>query len=149
MIPPVVEHWSSVYHALITEADSHELERIQMQALKIIFGWRLSYGKLLEKGRIEQLSVRREESFMKLAVKMSENARFAAFLPLRLYRNDQKIRRTEKYMAYIASSGRCLNCPLNLMRRKLNELESLSIGTLFIFIRPHRLYCVCCAFVKS
>ena len=57
MIPPVVEHCSSVYHALITEADSHELERIQMQALKIIFGWRLSYSKLLEKSGIEGLSV--------------------------------------------------------------------------------------------
>ena len=41
---PVVEYCSSVFHTLITEADSHELERIQMQALKSIYSWKLSYG---------------------------------------------------------------------------------------------------------
>ena len=123
MIRPVAEYCSSVFHALITKADSYELERIQMQALKVIFGWDLSYEKLMEMSGVEKLSVRREESFVKLAKKMSENKRFSSWFPLRLYRAGVDIRRKEKYKVYRASTGRCLNSPLNLMRRRLNEMQ--------------------------
>ena len=123
MIRPVAEYCSSVYHALITEADSHELERIQMQALKVIFGWDLSYAKLLERSGVERLADRRETSFLKLAKKMSENRRFSSWFPLRLYRAGVDVRRKEKFKIYRASTGRCLNSPLNLMRRRLNEMQ--------------------------
>ena len=38
MIRPVSEYCSSVYNSLITQSDSNELEKIQMQALKGIYG---------------------------------------------------------------------------------------------------------------
>ena len=123
MIMPVAEYCSSVYHSLITEADGHELERVQMQALKGIYSWNISYSKLLELSGLDKLSVRQEEAFMKLAIKMSESNRYAHWFPLRLYRDGVTVRRKEKYKVYRASTGRCLNSPLNLMRRKLNELE--------------------------
>ena len=81
MIRPVAEYCSSVYHSLITEADSHELEREQMQALKGIYSWNISYSKLLELSGLDELSVRREEAFMKLAIKMSESNRYAYWFP--------------------------------------------------------------------
>ena len=124
MIRPVAEYCSSVYHALITRSDTLELERIQMQALKIIFGWRYSYSELREKSGIELLQTRREEAFDKLAVKMSESARFSSWFPRRLYRDGVSLRNREKYKVYRATTGRCLNLPLNLMRRRLNELEN-------------------------
>ena len=68
MVRPVAEYCSVVYHPLITASDSHELERIQMQALKGIFGWRISYAKLLEMSELDKLSVRREEKFVKAAI---------------------------------------------------------------------------------
>ena len=125
IICPVAEYCSTVYQALITDADTNELERIQMQALKCIYGWNLSYEKLLEKSGIEGLSVRREASFIKLAIKMRESARFASWFPLRLYRDGVQVRSKEKYKVYRANTGRCLNSPLNLMHQKLNEIESV------------------------
>ena len=123
MICPVAEYCSSVFHALITKSDSWELERIQMQALKTIYGWKNSYSSLLEKSGLEKLENRREDAFVKHAVKMSESSRYSQWFPLRLYRNNVNIRTREKYKIYRASTGRCLNSPLNLMRRKLNEIE--------------------------
>ena len=46
-----------MFHSMISDADSSELERIQMQALKGIYGWRLSYSKLLELNGLERLDV--------------------------------------------------------------------------------------------
>ena len=123
MIRPVAEYCSPVYHPLITQKDSHELERIQMQALKTIFGWRLSYRNLLEKSELERLDTRREARFQKLAVKMSESNRFAAWFPLNLYRGEMKLRRLEKYKVYYSSTERYLKSPLNMMRRYLNGLQ--------------------------
>ena len=126
MVCPIVEYCSSVYHALITEHGSHELERIQMQALKCIFGRKISYAKLLDITGVELLSSRREAAFIKLAQKMSESTRFSRWFPLRLYRDGVQVRRTEeKFKIYRASTGRCLNSPLNLMRRELKKLEIL------------------------
>ena len=75
MVRPVAKYRSSVFHSMITESDSNELERIQMQALKGIYGWRASYRKLLESSGLERLDMRRKENFIKLAEKMSQNPR--------------------------------------------------------------------------
>ena len=38
MVRPIAEYCSAVFHTMITAADSNELDRIQMQALKSIYG---------------------------------------------------------------------------------------------------------------
>ena len=121
MVRPTAEYCSVVFHPLITKSDSLELERIQMQALKGIFGWNISYEKLLEKAQIERLDVRREARLDKLATKMSESRRFSEWFPLRLYRGNTSIRKTEKYKVYMSTTERYLKSPLNVMRRRLNE----------------------------
>ena len=84
MILPVAEYCSAVFHPLITKSDSNELERIQMQALKGIFGWNFSYSDLLLRSGLDRLDVRRERRFISLAEKMVENPRFAEWFPKRL-----------------------------------------------------------------
>ena len=59
MICPVAEYCSVVFHALITLKDSLELERIQAQALKIIYNLKISYSDLLERSGLERLDTRR------------------------------------------------------------------------------------------
>ena len=125
MIRPVAKYCSAVFHPMITAADSHELECIQMQVLKGIYGWNISYEKLLERSGLERLDARRESRFEGLAQKMSESARFTAWFPLRLYRDGVATRSMERYKIYRSSTERYLNLPLNLMRRKLNELYLL------------------------
>ena len=56
MIRPVSEFCSLVFHSMLTEAHSLELDRLQMQALKVIFDWKNSYGRLLELSGLERLS---------------------------------------------------------------------------------------------
>ena len=121
MVRPVAEYCSSVFHTLITASDSHEFERIQMQALKSIFGWRLSYRALLERSGLERLDERRKARFLCLADKMSKSSRYASWFPLRLYRNNVGIRHEERYKIYWSSSERYLDSPLNAMRRELNK----------------------------
>ena len=124
MIRPVAEYCSSVYHSLITKSDSLELDRLQMQALKGIFGWRLSYAELLSKSGLERLDVRREAAFNYLAKKMSESSRFSCLFPLNPERR-AGLRVLEKYKVYHARTERYLNSPLNRMRRFLNELHRI------------------------
>ena len=83
MVRPIAEYCSSVFHPMITGSDNNELERIQMQALKAINVWRLSYRELLEMSGLEQLSARRAAYFEELAKKMSTSTRFASLFPLR------------------------------------------------------------------
>ena len=109
---------------MITDSDSLELDRVQMQALKRIFGWRLSYSKLLEKSGLEKLSTRRETAFLKLAEKMSNNKRYSSWFPLRLHRRSQQPRNAEKYKVYPARNERYSNSPLNIMRRELNQMNT-------------------------
>ena len=93
-----------------------------MQALKGIFGWRLSYSELLKLSDLERLDVRRERRFLAMAEKMIESRRFSTWFPLRLYRNQSGFRSREKYKVCKPSSERYLKSPLNMMRKKLNEI---------------------------
>ena len=121
MIRPLAEYCSSVYYSMITDSDSLELERLQMQALKSIFGWNNSYGSLLQKSGLERLDKRRDDAFFALAKKLSESSRFRTWFPKKLARREG-IRSSETYKLYPSNTERYLKSPLNRMRRKLNEL---------------------------
>ena len=125
MVRPTAEYCSAVFHTMITAANSNELDRIQMQALKSIYGWRNSYRRLLEKSGLERLDVRRETYFTNLARKMSENARFSSWFPRRLYRAGVMQRQRETFKVYPARTERYARLPLNQMRRRLNEIYTM------------------------
>ena len=107
MICPLVEYCSCVYHSLITALDSLELDRLQMQALKMIFGWRLSYRSLLARSGLDRLSTCREAAFHLLAKQMSESANYTELFPLNPERHPG-LRTREKYKIYPASTSRYL-----------------------------------------
>ena len=81
MIRPIAEYCSNVFYSMLTISDSLEIERIQMQALKTIFDWRVSYKDLLVKSGLECLDVRREVAFLEFAKKASKKPRFASWFP--------------------------------------------------------------------
>ena len=105
---------------MITQADSLELERVQMQALKGIYGWRLSYSSLLLKSGLERLDICRERRFLELAKKMHMSSRFSSWFPLRPERRLNLRDTREKFKVYPANNSRYANSPLNQMRRRLN-----------------------------
>ena len=108
----------------MTAADSLELDRIQMQALKSIFGWRNSYSSLLAKSGLETLHDRREACFVELAKKLGNNPRYAPWFKTRLV-SRAGLRNLEKYEVKRAGTERYRQSPLNRMRRKLNEIINI------------------------
>ena len=121
MTRPLAEYCSSVFFSMITASDSLELERLQMQALKGIFGWRFSSRELLQKSGLDRLDCRRENAFLELAKKLSESPVFSRWFPRRTERR-QGLRHLDIYKTYPATTERYMKSPLNRMRRKLNEL---------------------------
>ena len=79
-----------MFRALVTTADSDQLERVQSQALKVIYGWQHSYASLLEVSGLERLEARRERDFLNLAIKMSSSPRFSSWFPVREMRNQPR-----------------------------------------------------------
>ena len=125
MIRPVAEYCSSVYHTLTSKADSLELDRIQMQALKSIYGWQYSYNELLEKSSLDRLDLRRENRFVELAKKIHQDYRYKTWFPLKLARRADLRDTGEKFKIYHSASERYSNSPLNQMRRRLNAFYSV------------------------
>ena len=124
MIHLVAEYCSSVFFSMITKSDSLELEHIQMQALKSIYGWKLSYSTLLEKSGTDRLDARHEATFIALATKLSESPHYTEWFPLQPI-ICKGLRATDMYKLYPATSEHYYKSPLNRMCRKLNEINKL------------------------
>ena len=76
VIRPSVEYSSVVYHSLIPEYVSNQLEAVQKQATKIIFGYGSDYNRLVDNGSIETLKSQREKCLLKFAIKSASSPRF-------------------------------------------------------------------------
>lgn len=123
-IRPVIEYANTAYHCLLTLEQSNSLERLQLQALKMIFGNKISYRKCLEKFRLERLDERRLKAMQKFAQKAMSNPRFSKkWFPLN-ESTDKNTRSREKYKIFAAKHDRLRDGTLNTMRRYLNGLEN-------------------------
>ena len=61
MLRPLLEYSAQVYHHMLTNEQSCELERQQIRALKVIYDFEESTSKLVERSGLESLSTRREK----------------------------------------------------------------------------------------
>ena len=68
-----IEYAVPVYHSMLTQAQSLEIEKLQRRIMKLIFGHKISYCKVLERTGVPTLEARRQEIFNKVAKKLSEN----------------------------------------------------------------------------
>ena len=123
VLRPSAEYSSVIYHSLIPDYISHKLESVQRQAMKVIYGWDVDYGALLENGTIETLKSRRIDAIKKFALKAEASSRFGSnwfkFTPS----TDRTVRDStrNKYVEQTCRTERGRNNPLNLMTRILNE----------------------------
>ena len=76
LIRPVLEYSAPAYHSLLASTQSSHLETLQSRAMKIIFGWEVSYETVILKTGLERLDVRREKIVQKFAEKRVKNERF-------------------------------------------------------------------------
>ena len=69
IIRPVADYLSVVYHSMLTDQQDEIIERLQSQALKIIYGKDMKYADMREKAGVTTLRARRIEACDKFASK--------------------------------------------------------------------------------
>ena len=127
IILPIADYCSIVYHSMITDEQDQVLERLQSQALKIIYGPYMKYSDMRTKAGVTTLRQRRIEAVDKFAGKCLTNDRFKHWFPLR--RQGRAGNRTgERYQEEFARCDRLKNTPLFYMRRRLNGKPGRSYG---------------------
>ena len=119
MLRSIIEFCNVVYHSMLTEEMNLEIERVQKMALKIIYGFNLSYEKLLKKSGLSTLKTRRESAFLKFANTLANNQRYTDWFPTADQLN-YSLRTNKKYSEFYARTNRLYTSPLYTMRRVLN-----------------------------
>ena len=76
MICPVLEFAAPAFHSLLSDAQSGELEQMQAQAFKFIFGWNVPYRAPLLASGADRLEDRRKMLEDNFAKKCLKNLRF-------------------------------------------------------------------------
>ena len=69
VVRSVIEFTSLVYHSMLTKEQSNDIERLQMQALKCIYGLQYTYSSILQKTGLSTLEERRIEACDNFAMK--------------------------------------------------------------------------------
>ena len=117
---PCHDYCSVVYHSSLTKYQSDQLERLQAQALKCIYGYQYSYRELLLMTNLKTLRDRREDRCTKFAVKSLNNPALAGWFPTN---NNRTGRHGKTYQEFFARPSRLQNSPLFDLRRRLNNLQ--------------------------
>ena len=123
VIRPSAEYSSVIYNSLIPEYLSDCLESVQKQAAKIIFGWNIDYGRLIESGKIETLKCRRDKATLNFALRAEQSPRFGAKWFHESPAADREVRPStrSKYLEKRCRTERSKNNPVNVLTRVLNE----------------------------
>ena len=122
VVRSALEYASPIYHSLLTKAQEEELERMQRQCLKVIYGFNTSYANALEKSELKTMKERRDEAFKTFAKKTSMNPDHVGWFPTHDER-PYKLRKEPKYIEEHATTDRLYRSPLYAMRRYLNEIN--------------------------
>ena len=123
MIRPAVEYASVVYHTLIPEYLSEQLESVQKHAMKIIHGWNMDYMGMVDRGEISTLKNRRIEAVKKFALKSEKNARFSVkwFQTRETLERETRPGVRDKYEERVCRTERETKNPVHHMTKILNE----------------------------
>ena len=119
MIRPAVEYAAVVYHTLIPEYLSDQLESVQRHATKIIYGWHVSYTGLLEAGEVETLKNRRIDAVKRFALKSEQDKRW--YKPKEELERNVRTSTRNKYEEKRCSTERDKKNPVYNMTKVLNE----------------------------
>ena len=125
IIRPVADYMMEVYHSMLTDRQDEMVERLQMHALKCIFGPRISARRMRGMAEIGTLRERRIEACDKFAQKCVASDRFEVWFP----KNEgRRTRKTEEYVEEYARCDRLFNSPIFYMRRRLNGKAGRTYG---------------------
>ena len=118
-----IEHCSNIYGGYLTREQETNIERIQANILKSIYGQKISYRKCLALAQIPTLKKRRELNYLKWVRRVASNPYFRErWLPYN-EEIDYKLRRTNKYKTVIPRCERMKKSPIYRIRETLNEVH--------------------------
>ena len=87
VVRPVLDYCAVIYHPMLTDEQDQQVERLQAQALKNIYGYKDSYEIMREKAGVTTHRERRIALCDKFAEKAAQNPRFQAWFPPRTGRS--------------------------------------------------------------
>ena len=122
-IRPVADYLDVVYHPSLPDDLDEELDRLQNQALKIIFGAGNGGRTLRKLAGISTLRDRRVQHCDKFAASCAASTRFGDWFPLKDRRRSTRTCSgtvPEKYVEKFARCERLRSSPLFFFRRRLN-----------------------------
>ena len=122
-IRSVIEFACNVYGGFLTTGQSDDLERLQANALRAIYGVDLSYRRCLKKSGVPLLSERRHLLFLRFTKKIIKNEHFKRKWLVENEESSYDLRRKEKYKINNMRCERMEKTPISRMRRALNEIE--------------------------
>ena len=102
LLLPVLDYACITYHSMLTVDQSKEIEKLQRNSLRVIYGPNISYAGMLEMSGLEWLPDRRLQLLDNFAKEAAEDPKY----------------REEKF----ARTSRLYNSPLYFMRRRLNQI---------------------------
>ena len=132
-VRPVVDYLDVVYHAMLPDDLDEELDRLQNQALRIIFGRRpdgrpLGGRQLREMAGVSSLRDCRVEHCDKFAKKCASSPRFGHSFPVRTTRSSSGHAMPEKFLESYVLCDRLRDSPVFFFRRRLNGKEGKVYG---------------------
>ena len=83
IVRPVADYMQVVYHSMMTDIQDEMVERLQSQALKIIFGKDNKYADMREMAAVTTLRARRIEAWDKFAERCAKGG-FGHWFPSRV-----------------------------------------------------------------
>ena len=120
LVIPVLDYAVVVYHSLLSRDQAECLERLQICALKIIYGFSYSAADLHERAQIECLWERRERLVKKFLHKTAGNPRFSEeWFPKKTF-TPMDLRKEFLYEEKFARTDRVYKSPKYFFRRRLN-----------------------------
>ena len=127
IVRAALEYCSVVYHSMIPEYMADRLERMQMQAMKIIYGRNVDYGEMVAMGRIETLESRRIAACLKFAEKAAATTRFGQkWFRKNVADRDTRSSTRRIYAEKFYRTERGRSNPVQYMVRLLNEQQMSS-----------------------
>ena len=82
IVRPVADYCCVIYHYILTDYEDEEIDRLQAQALKRIFGFSPSYAEMREKAGLETWRNRRIAMIDKFVGKCLDHDHFSDWFPL-------------------------------------------------------------------
>ena len=128
VVRPVLDYCCVVYHSILTDEQDQIIERLQAQALKSIFGYKMSYAEMRDRAEITTLRARRIYLCDKFARKAMANGRFSvSWFPPKIGRTSGRTGQ-DFYREFTARTDRLNNTPLFFFRRRMNGKEGKRYG---------------------